>query len=120
MEFALWVFAAFLALACWAAAGRKLIESKAEYSQSMPWANDFSQRQIWAIGVAEVGGGVGLILPELTGVFPILTPIAAFCIAALQLGAAITHLRRKELRAIPANIVLVCIALFIGLGRVWF
>jgi hypothetical protein len=120
MEFALWAAATFLALACFSAAGRKLIYRKVELVETMPWAAGFSQRTIWAIAVAEIVGGIGLILPELTGIFPELTAVAAFCIAALQVGAAVVHARLREFSVIPVNVVLLCVALFIGFGRLWF
>jgi hypothetical protein len=120
MEVALWIAATFLALALFAAAGPKLIYAKVELKESMPWAEDFSQRAVRAIGAAEVLGALGIILPIVLGIFPLVAVTAAFCIAALQIGAIATHARRREFSVIPVNIVLVCIALFIGLGRLWF
>jgi uncharacterized membrane protein len=120
MEFALWIAATFLALAMFAAAGRKLIYGKAELEESMPWAEDFSQRTIWVVGSLEILGGLGVFLPIVLAIFPVVSAIAAFCIVALQVGAAATHLRRREYSVIPVNIVLICIALFIGVGTLLF
>jgi hypothetical protein len=69
------------------------------------------------IGVAEVLAAIGLILPALTGILPILTPLAAVGIAILQLGAIGTHIRRKEYQVLPANFVLLAMALFVAIAR---
>jgi hypothetical protein len=44
----------------------------------------------------EIVGAVGLILPWLLDVAPILTPIAAVGLAAVMAGAVVVHIRRKE------------------------
>ncbi|MGC5225298.1 DoxX family protein [Micromonospora sp. DT81.3] len=41
-------------------------------------------------------GAIGLILPPLLGIAPVLSPIAAIALAALMLGAIVVHIRRKE------------------------
>lgn len=64
------------------------------------------------IGLAEVLGAVGLIVPWATRIVPVLTPVAAVGLAVLMAGAAQTHRRRKE----PA-IVLAIIAAVIAVGR---
>ena len=62
-------------------------------------------------------GAIGLIVPEATGIAPILTPIAALGLVAIQVGAIITHVRRKEAQVLPVNIVLLLMALFVAIGR---
>ena len=41
-------------------------------------------------------GAIGLIVPWLTGIAPILTPLAAVGLALVMAGAVATHVRRKE------------------------
>ena len=53
------------------------------------------------IGLAEVLGAVGLVLPMLLGIVPILTPIAAACLAVIMAGAVATHAKRKEPTVAP-------------------
>lgn len=65
-------------------------------SAGMGYAEDFSDSAIKAIGVLEIVGAVGLILPRLLNVAPILTPIAAVGLAAVMAGAVVVHIRRKE------------------------
>jgi DoxX-like protein len=81
------------------------------------WAEDFSARVVRVIGVLEVLGALGLVLPELTGVATVLTPLAAAGLVLLHAGALVTHGRRKEKEPIPVNIVLILLAAFVGIGR---
>ena|SRR6478752_6878075 len=81
----------------------------------MAWVQDFSQGSVRAIGLAEVLGARGLILPQTTGIAPILTPLAALGLAALQIGAIITHVRRHETKALPVNVALLVLALVVAI-----
>lgn len=97
MLIAYWIVAGLLALAVLAAGVMKLLRPReALKSAGMAWVEDFTQPQIRLIAIAEVLGALGLVLPLATGILPILSPIAAVCLAALMIGAAATHLRRKE------------------------
>jgi hypothetical protein len=60
------------------------------------WVEDFTPAQIRGLGALEVAGAIGLILPMALGVLPVLGPIAALGIAALQAGAFVVHVRRGE------------------------
>lgn len=45
--------------------------------ERLPWVEDFSESTVKFIGTMELAGGLGVVLPALTGIAPILTPIAA-------------------------------------------
>jgi hypothetical protein len=60
------------------------------------WANDFTEPQIKLIGLGELLGAAGLILPPALGVAKWLRIPAAIGLVILMLGAASTHRRRKE------------------------
>lgn len=97
MTIALWITNALLALVFLAAGGMKLARSKAAYVEAgMAWAEDVSEGNIKLIGLAEVLGALGLILPLATGIAPVLTPIAAVGLVIVMAGAVATHVRRKE------------------------
>ncbi|MBN9215668.1 MAG: DoxX family protein [Microbacterium sp. SCN 70-200] len=97
MTIALWIVNILLALAFLAAGAMKAARPKeALAANGMAWTEDFSSPSIKLIGIAEVIGAVGLIVPLLTGIAPILTPIAAVCLAIIMIGATATHARRKE------------------------
>ncbi|HET7901849.1 MAG TPA: DoxX family protein, partial [Candidatus Nanopelagicales bacterium] len=69
------------------------------------------------IGVLEVLGAIGLILPGITGIAPFLVPLAATGLALLMIGAIVVHARRGERQPIGANIVLLLLAVFVAWGR---
>ena len=63
------------------------------------------------IGIAELAGALGLILPALTHILPWLTPLAALCLAIVTISASVYHLRRKE-PPFPAVLAVLCLVLF--------
>jgi uncharacterized membrane protein YphA (DoxX/SURF4 family) len=115
---ALWIAQILLALAFGAAGFMKLTQPKSvAYERGLKWVEDFSQGQINLIGLAEVLGAIGLILPWALNVLPVLTPVAAVGLMIVMLGAAYTHLRRGETPMIAINAVLFALALFVAWGR---
>jgi hypothetical protein len=60
------------------------------------WVEDFTPTQIRGLGALEVFGAIGVILPMALRVVPVLGPIAALGLAALQAGAFVVHVRRGE------------------------
>jgi uncharacterized membrane protein YphA (DoxX/SURF4 family) len=93
----LWILAGFLAALFLGTGVLKLTRSRDEIiAEGLTWAEDYSDRQLLALGWAEVLGGVALVVPPLVGV-GIVTPIAASCLAALTVGALVVHVRRREL-----------------------
>lgn len=83
----------------------------------MAWTSEFSGSTVKLIGGLEILGAIGLVLPWLTDIAPILTPLAAVGLALVQVGALAVHARRRETKVLPINIVLLAIALFIAIGR---
>jgi len=70
------------------------------------------------IGVCEFLGGVGLIVPAITGIKPKLAPIAALGLALIMLMAAGFHIARGEYNFfLPGNLVLGGITAWIGYER---
>jgi len=56
---------------------------------------------VQAIGIAEILGALGLILPAATGIYPWLTPVAAVALALLMFLAAVFHALRHEKAEAP-------------------
>lgn len=96
MTIAYWILAGLLALAFLLTGAMKIARPKESLGATMAWTEDFSQAQIRLIGLAEVLGAVGLILPRALGIVPVLSPIAAVGLVVVMAGAVITHVRRKE------------------------
>jgi hypothetical protein len=69
------------------------------------------------IGVAEVLGAVGLVLPMATGVLPWLTPLAALGLAITVLMAAGFHLRADERLAALETTLWAAISAVVAIGR---
>ena len=121
MNIALWVTQALLALAFGAVGFTKLRDDRLNYARARPpmtsFAEDLSDRTYKTIGVLEVLGAIGLVLPRLLGIAPVLSPLAALGFVGLMIGAIVLHRRRGEPRLIVFNVVLMLLALFVLWGR---
>ena len=82
-----------------------------------PWIGGAMGHFVRFIGVAELLGGIGMILPAATRIKPGLTPLAALGLATIMVLAAITHIARGEPQMIGINIVLGGLAAFVAWGR---
>ncbi len=111
MLIAYWIVAGLLALAYLAAGGMKATQPIEKLvSSGLGWAADFPVGAVRAIGALEVLGAIALILPPLTGILPVLAPIAAVGLVLVQIAAIITHLARGENKTLAVNIVLLLLA----------
>jgi uncharacterized membrane protein len=117
MNVFLWILQAVLALMFAMAGVQKATQPTDKLLTRLPWVADFSQGTVRFIGLAELAGALGLILPAATGIAPVLTPLAATGLGVIMVLAAITHARRKEPGAIAFNAVLLVVAVVIAWGR---
>jgi uncharacterized membrane protein YphA (DoxX/SURF4 family) len=88
MNVALWIAQALLALIFLFAGGMKLVMPIEELTAQMPMPGLL----VRLIGVVEVLGGLGVILPWLTGIRPGLTPLAAAGLVIIMIGATVVTL----------------------------
>ena len=117
MNIALWIVQVLLALVFLMAGGMKIMRSKEELKENMEFVEDFSSETVRVIGVLEILGAIGVVLPALTGILPWLTPLAAVGLVLTMIGAAVTHVRREEYPMIAINAVLLALAAFVAYGR---
>ncbi|MFI5611767.1 DoxX family protein [Amycolatopsis sp. NPDC051903] len=119
MNIALWIAQGVLALVYLAAGGLKVVRPREQLvaSGNFDWMKDSSDAGVKAVGLVEILGAVGVILPWLTEIVPVLTPMAAVGLVVVQLGALRAHLVRDERRPLPANVVLLLLAAFVAAGR---
>jgi uncharacterized membrane protein YphA (DoxX/SURF4 family) len=118
MNLALWIVAIVLAIGFAASGLMKLAVPKDKLVNSgQGWAADVSSTNIRLIGILELLGAAGLILPAVTHIAPILVPLAAIGLILVMLGAAVVHARRKETMNIGVNIALLVLAVFVAWGR---
>ncbi len=97
----------------------KATQPKEKLASNMGWVNDFSQLQVRGIGILEILGAIGVILPKLTNILPFLTPLAALGLMLTMIGAALVHLRRKEYPLIGVNLFLFILAGIVLLNN-WY
>jgi uncharacterized membrane protein len=116
MNTALWIIQVLLA-AAFGMAGVLKSTQGTKLKDKMPWVEDFSDRTVRFIGVTELLGAIGLILPAATGVATWLTPLAATGLAVVMVLAILTHVRRKEAQVTPVNLVLGLLAAFVAWQR---
>ncbi len=108
-----------LAIAFLLSGGMKLVRPPAALKTTgMMWVDDFTPVNVKLIGAAEVIGAIGLILPLVTGIAPVLSPIAAVCLALVMVGAVIVHARRSE-SFIPALVLAVLSVLSAIVGFIY-
>jgi uncharacterized membrane protein len=85
--------------------------------QRAPWVASLPVALVRFIGVAELAGAIGLLLPAATRIRPTLTPLAAAGLAIMMLLAIPFHLLRGEASAVGINLVLGSLATLVALGR---
>ncbi|MFC4224765.1 DoxX family protein [Lysinibacter cavernae] len=116
MNIALWIAAGLLAAVYLMSGTLKATQPVEKLKKQMGWVEDFPPTFVKILGVLQILGAIGLILPLATGIAPILTPIAAACFVVVQILAIAVHIRRKEY-SIAINVVLLLLALFVAAFR---
>lgn len=112
----LWTLQVLLALAFSLAGSFKAFQYQ-RARDTLPWVASVPRPLVTLIGLAELLGGIGVLLPWATGVAAFLTPLAAVGLVLTMLLAAGFHLRRGELQAVPINVVLLGMATAVAYGR---
>jgi len=120
MNIVLWVVQVLLALMF-------LFHGRTMFSPSNPMPENMAKGMRYVvdlppglrrfIGICEILGGVGMILPALSGILPWLTPLAAAGLALIMLLAAGFHLPRREYPNMVFNVILLALAAFVAYGR---
>ena len=95
----------------------KSTQPKEQLVKNLPWVEDFSAGTVRFIGVMELLAAIGLILPAVSGIAVILTPLAATGLAVMMLLASLTHVRRREPGAVVFTLVLLTAAVVVAWGR---
>lgn len=83
----------------------------------MAWMYDLTTPLHWVAGLAEIAGGLGLVLPAATRIAPRLTPLAASGLVVVMLSAAVWHATRGEVQSIVGNVVVSALLVFIAYVR---
>lgn len=114
-----WILQALLALAFLGAGARHILNYDRMATQPRTsWVTAVGRDRLRIIGVLEVLGAIGVVLPAATGVRPWLVPVAAASLALLMAFAIVFHLRRPgEMPNIVFNVALGVLALAVAIGR---
>ena len=119
MNLALWIIAGLLAAVFLLAGSTKLFTSREKLAKAPGggWVLDFSAGFVKALGAVEILGAVGLILPALLGIAPVLVPLAAVGLATIMVGAAIVTYCRRESIHVLVDVTYLAMAVFVAFGR---
>ena len=120
MPLALWIAAGLLALVALTGGVSKTFVPKEKLARAPggEWTADASPGFVRTLGILELLAAVGLILPALSGIAPVLVPVTAVCWVLLMIGAMITHYRHGGLsRFMLLNLTYLVLAAFIAWGR---
>lgn len=120
MTIAYWILAGLLALFYIYSGGVKAVRSKEQLRPMMGWVDTMPLPITRAIGILEILGALGLILPPLTGIAPWLAVAAAIGLVLVQVGAIALHLSRGETKVLGMNVALLVLAgVLVWLATVW-
>lgn len=72
------------------------------------------------LGILELMGCIGIIIPWLTGIVPILTPITALGFCLVMGAGLINHTRKKEYKMLPMLVVVLIMAILVAYYRSGF
>ena len=114
MNITLWILQALLA-AAFAAHGWLLVSPPPELLPIMNEQLGVAFRLF--LGVAEIAGVIGLLLPSMTRIMPWLTSVAADCLAFVVASATVLHLSRGETSSAVTTAILFLLAAFVAYGR---
>ena len=114
LRIALWSAQIVLAIVFALAGGTKVSTPAAELTKMAP---GFPLALLRFIGIAELAGAIGIILPALTRIAPVLTPLASSGFVIVMASAGILHLVRGQVGELVVVIVLGALAYFVAWGR---
>ena len=113
MTYVLWIVQGLLALLFLFAGGMKLVLPIEELTAQMPLPGLF----VRFIGVAEVLGGLGLVLPGLLRIRPGLTPLAAAGLVIIMIGATVITAMMMDVALALMPLVVGLLAACVAYGR---
>lgn len=116
----LWIIAGVLAFTYGVGGASQILLTKERYravADSQHWVDDFGAGHVKAIGMIKITGVVGLIVPPLVDVAPVLSPVAACGLMLVMAGAATTRFRRNEWGLMAGDVAFLAAFAFLAWGR---
>ncbi|MCP4440082.1 MAG: DoxX family protein [Aureispira sp.] len=109
-------FQAFLAIFFILTGVMKLIQTKEQLVKTIGWPEDYDYPIIRTLGVLEILGGLGVILPTVTGIGLFLVPVASTCLALVLSGATVEHIRREDMKKVGISTFVFFVSAIVGFG----
>ena len=119
MDLALWIAAGLLAVVALTGGVSKAFVRKEKLAAAPggEWTADAGAGFVKGLGVLELLAALGLVLPAVTGIAPVLVPVTAVCWVLLMVGAMITHVRHGSAGFAALNLAYLAVAAFVAWGR---
>jgi uncharacterized membrane protein YphA (DoxX/SURF4 family) len=118
MNIVLWILQIVLAFVFAGAGATKLVQTRDQLANRLGnWVNDFPAALLKWLGLAEVLAAIGLIVPPLVHIAPILTPLAAIGVVIVMIGAILIHARRLEFPNVALTVALAIMAAVVAWAR---
>jgi hypothetical protein len=119
MNLGLWIAAGLLSAVALAGGITKTFVPKTKLAAAHggEWTAGASVGFVKTLGVLELLAAVGLILPAIVDIAPVMVPITAVCWVLLMIGAMITHARLGQPGLVLLNLAYLALAAFIAWGR---
>lgn len=119
MNVGLWIAAGLLAIVALMGGMVKVLVPKKKLARQpgARWVRDASGGFVKFIGILEIMAAIGLILPAVLNIVPVLVPLTAVCWVMLMICAIITHIRHGESKFVVLNVIYLLLAAFIAWGR---
>ncbi|HKX05704.1 MAG TPA: DoxX family protein [Methylomirabilota bacterium] len=114
MAYALWIIQTLLGLLFLFSGSMKFVMSVAEMTKDTPWMAGWF---LHFIGVMEILGGLGLILPSALRIRPGLTPLAAAGLVIIMIGATVITLGTMGIGPAMLPLIVGILCVFVAYGR---
>lgn len=119
MNAALWIAAGLLAVIALIGGLTKTFVPRAKLAATPGggWTGAASDGFVKSLGIVEILAAVGLILPAVLDIAPVMVAVTASCWVLLMIGAMVTHGRLGEYKFVLVNAVYLAVAAFVAWGR---
>jgi uncharacterized membrane protein YphA (DoxX/SURF4 family) len=117
MNVTLWTMQSLLAVMFAMAGYGKISNTKQQHIADGHIKTEASVIPIRILGVLEWLGCIGIIVPWLTNIFPMLTPIAACCFCLIMAAGIVVHTQKKEYKMLPLLTAILTISFVVAYFR---
>ena len=110
MNIAIWILQGLIAfIFMFSGINKAYFDEKTLVKKGQTGVEGLSKWFIKFIGVSEILGAIGLILPILLNKYIVITAISAICLGIIMIPAAYIHYKRTEMRNVAFNIIILAI-----------